>query len=259
MIRVYISLVCILLLASCKSGKLHKKGVELGSDTTQVTETREIEKYSIPSINFAQIKFKSDVDIDSKAFSQKFPLTIHVEKDKAIWASVSIGLEIGRAKITPDSLMFMDRFNRKAYVGTWGELSRASNFDLNFGLLQSMLLGDPLFEVQDQDTILSDGNNVEVKQERAGKLFSTKVDNTYKKVFEIDGEDKALETRLLMLFKSFTQHGAQWLPSIINMDLSGKTAAKLEVKHNKVEFVNDGLSFSFSIPSNYRVEKLPGL
>lgn len=247
----------IFFLTSCRSNKLQKKGVDIGKANVDSTVTGG--KLVINELDFSQIRFKSDVDLSSKAISQKFPITIHIQKDAVIWASVSIGLEIGRAKITQDSLVFMDRFNRRAYMGTWNELSAASGFELSYNILQSMLIGDMPFPIESNDQINMGASVSSVLQERNGMVFDNKIDNTVQKLFEVKGKDPGSGSALDLSFKSFITENSRMLPSVISMILSGKTDAKLEVKHSRIEFVESGLSFSFSVPANYKIERLPGI
>ena len=257
--RLLLILISVAVMVSCKSGKLQKKGVELGKETKD-SSVAGAAAFRVDATDFNQMRFKSDVDIASKAFSQKFPITIHVEKDKVIWATISIGLEIGRAKITQDSLIFMDRFNRRAYMGTWDELSKASDFKLNFSTLQSMLVGDMIFPVEDSDEVVLGNATSSVLQKRAGLNFESKVDNSVYKLFEIQGDDPKTGAKLSLNFKSFVTESNRLVPSVISMLLSGKEDAKLDIKHSRIEFLDaGGLSFSFNVPANYKIEKLPGL
>lgn len=259
--RFYLFLAIIIIVVSCKSGKLQKKGVDLGNSTEEPGKSTSITKaeLEINRFDFSQIRFKSDVDLQSKAISQKFPITIHVQKDAVIWASVSIGLEIGRAKITKDSLVFLDRFNRKAYLGTWDELSYTTGFNLDYNTLQSLLIGDMLFEISDTDSIETSGSVSTVFQEREGLGFVSKIDNTVHRLFELGGKDPKSGATLLLNFKSFISENNRLVPSVISMLLSGNSDTKLDVKHSRIEFQDSGLSFAFTIPANYKIEKLPGL
>jgi hypothetical protein len=255
----YLFLILVVLATACKSGKLQKKGVDLGKESSDSLKVSPSE-FRVDETSFNQVRFKSDVDIATKSFSQKFPITIHVEKDKVIWASISIGLEIGRAKITQDSLIFMDRFNRKAYVGTWEELSKTSDFDLNFNILQSMLVGDMLFPIESNDKVVVESVISSVLQKRANLDFESKIDNTVYKLFEVIGTDPKSKSQLNLSFKSFVNENSRMTPSVISMLLSGRTEAKLDIKHSRIEFLDaGGLSFAFSVPTNYKIEKLPGL
>jgi len=247
----------ILLMASCRSGKLQKKGVDLGkasADSTVVSPD-----FTVAEPQFTEIRFKSEADISSAAVSQRFPVTFHIRKDSMIWASVSIGLELGRAKITRDSLIFLDRFNRKAYMGTWEELSRASGFELNYSLLQSLLTGGMLFPAEEGDQVEAGAGVSYLRQVRNGISFESRIDNSVHKLFEVRGEDPRSGSKLELGFSRFITQNEQLIPSVISMLLSGSSRARLEITHSRIEFAEGGLSFSFNVPENYKKEPLPGI
>ncbi|MCD8539933.1 MAG: DUF4292 domain-containing protein, partial [Leadbetterella sp.] len=246
-----------LLMASCRSGKLQKKGVDLGKATTD--STVHSPDLVIAEPQFTELRLRSEAGISSSEVSRKFPVTIHIRKDSMIWASVSLGLELARAKITKDSLIFLDRFNRKAYIGTWDELGRASGFDLNFNLLQALLTGGMLFPPEEGDDIEPGSAVSLIRQVRNGIPFESRIDNSVHKLFEVQGEDIKRGSKLELGFKRFVTQDEQLIPSVISMLLSGRKNARLEITHSRIEFLEQGLSFSFSIPGSYDREPLPGI
>lgn len=257
--RIYhiLTVLLILIMASCRSGKLQKKGIDLGK--TQADSTVLHSDFEVAEPRFTELRFKSEADISSAALSQKFPVTFHIRKDSIIWASVSIGLELGRAKITKDSLFFLDRFNRKAYIGTWEELSRASGFDLNYSLLQALLTGGMLFPAGEGDQVEPGSTVSQIRQVRNGVSFESRVDNSVNKLFEVTGEDPRNGSKLELGFSRFVTRNDQLIPSVISMLLTGKSNARLEITHSRIEFAEEGLSFSFSVPASYKTEPLPGI
>ncbi len=252
--RLIIAVLLSLSLFSCRSGKLQRKGVELGkADPTSAAAFR------IDEAAFKQLRFKSDVDVVSAQFTRKVPLTLQLQKDEMIWGSISLGLELGRLKITPDSIQIMDRFNRKAYVGSWEELRRSTGLDVNFSLLQAVLTGGMPFPVEEGDAVQTEGGNWTVVQERDGKRFTSKIDPAEHKPFEVLGEDPKTQSTVALQYKSFVREKEQLLPALISMVLGGKTKASLEITHTRIEVMEEGLNFSFQIPSSYKIERLPGL
>lgn len=252
-----LTLLLLLLTASCRSGKLQKKGVDLGKATTDSTATPGALVIAEPQ--FTELRLRSEADISSATLTQKVPLTIHIRKDSIIWASVSIGLELARAKITKDSLIFLDRFNRKAYIGTWEELSRTSGFDLNYNLLQAVLTGGMLFPAEAKDEVEPGSGISLIRQVRNGITFESRIDNSVHKVFEVRGNDALRGSALELGFKRFITQNEQLIPSVISMLLTGRSNARLEITHSRIEFMEGGLSFSFGIPGSYKTEPLPGI
>lgn len=252
-----VTVLLVLLMASCRSGKLQKKGVDLGKTTADsAVFTPDV---SVTGPQFTELGLRSEARISSAALSQKFPVTFHIRKDSVIWASVSVGLELGRAKITKDSLIFLDRFNRKAYIGTWKELSGSSGFDLNYNLLQAVLTGGMLFSSEAED-VVEPGSSVSlIRQVRNGVSFESRIDNSVNKLFAVKGEDPRSGSKLELSFSRFIEQKEQLIPSVISMLLTGRSDARLEITHSRIELADEGLSFSFSVPSGYKTEPLPGL
>lgn len=245
---------CIVLFISisCRSGKLQKKGVDLGKEEVPVGMEDSGKKLEVDNLDFKQLKFKSDVDISSKSFNQGFPMTIQIEKDKVIWASVSIMVEVARAKVTPDSLQILDRFNRKYYTGTWQDLRDAFQFDLSFEMLQALIVGNLIFNELPGDK-KNIGDQVSVLlQERGNLSFETKVDNAFRKIFEVKGNNPKTQSELVLSFKSFIEKDKGMLPSLIEMKLSGDKKLDLVIAHTKVDFYDEGLNFSFNVPAGYK-------
>ena len=66
-----------------------------------------------------------------------------MKKDSLIWISVTgVGFEVARGLITKDSIVFMDKFHKEYFAFNYEQLSKKYNFDLNFALLQSIIIGN---------------------------------------------------------------------------------------------------------------------
>jgi hypothetical protein len=142
---------------ACKRSKIQKSIAELpkmetvAADTTTISE--ENVKFIINESNFSYLKLKSKIDFQSENLSQSFPANVHIKKDSIIWISVSVGIEAARCIITTDSILFMDRINRKYYGLSIKELSQQFNFDFDFSLLQSLLIGNLPFVQNKKDRV----------------------------------------------------------------------------------------------------------
>lgn len=71
---------------------------------------------------------------------------IRWQRDSLLWMSVrKLGFEVARVKITPDSVYVIDRINNE--YGQYGldYIQSAYNLPANFGMLQTIILGDAWF------------------------------------------------------------------------------------------------------------------
>ncbi len=81
-----------------------------------------------------------DVSITTKD-TKSFKAKISIQSGKYIFASIYLlGFELGRAEITPDSLKFINRIERKYYFGSSETIKSLTNSDLTYYQLESLIL-----------------------------------------------------------------------------------------------------------------------
>lgn len=248
---------------SCRSGKLHKKGVNIDLDKQGELTSVLLSEFQLAETDFSQVKIKTNVDAKLKIFSQKFPMSIQMHKDSVLWASVTVGFELARVKMTPDSLYFLDRFNRNAYLGTWEELSDITRFKFDFNMVQAMILGNIFYDIEELDKLEIDGNSIIISQAREGLDIQNKWDNDLKKIYEVIGKDlQGNEAQIS--YQSFVNVEDKLLPTLINLSILNEVtgndnSSTIGIKHANLEFFDSGLSFSFTLPNNYKIFKIRDL
>ncbi|MCF8297498.1 MAG: DUF4292 domain-containing protein [Saprospiraceae bacterium] len=87
-------------------------------------------------------KFSTNFIADKKSNS----VSGHIRMccDSAIWVSLSpaLGIEIARVLITVDSVKLLNRINKTYFVGDFKYLNELLNTDLDFDILQSLIVGN---------------------------------------------------------------------------------------------------------------------
>lgn len=256
--------------SSCSSHKIKKKSIILGSNTTDSTvvvvqdsirlvENPITEKvfFDTQEIDFEKLKIKSKISIKTAKIDQTIPATIHVKKDSVIWISVSIGIEAARVSINPDTIFLLDRLHRNYYKVSFNELSKAFDFDINFNMIQSLLVGnlpinkDSLDRYQlrsDYNTISQKRNNIEIEN---------RFDLEKNKLFFIDAKDTKSSTNINIDYKSFINQDNKLVPTIISLIILGKNEAHIEFEHSKFDFLDRNIRFPFNIPKGYSLEQIP--
>lgn len=89
-----------------------------------------------------QIKYKLSLSIEEK--NNKLAGTIKYLNDSILWINIvskTLGIELLRAKFTPDSLFFIDRINKKHYAGTYEKLQQRLGFPLDYYFLRTIFFG----------------------------------------------------------------------------------------------------------------------
>lgn len=91
--------------------------------------------------NITHINAKASCDLVQNGKKTSFNITLKSKTDTAIWVSISpaLGIEVARAMLTPDSMIFMNKLNKTYFVSTYAELSERLGSDLDFSDIQDLL------------------------------------------------------------------------------------------------------------------------
>lgn len=217
--------------------------------------------------NWLSAKLDCEARIDSN--SNSFEVQFRAKKDSIIWMNITAALgvvKVARVIISKDSVKFVDFINEKYFVGDFNYLSKMLHADLDFELIQSLLIGNSV-EFYDDDEKLraftEDGKNV----------LSTIRKKKLKRVIERNKElkDPAQIIWLMpetfkisrLLFKDFNTNrtfeakydkfekvDSLLLPNKAEFDIKAEKNITMKMEYNKVT-VNKPQTFQFSIPEKY--------
>ncbi|WP_439559166.1 DUF4292 domain-containing protein [Dyadobacter sp.] len=232
------------------------------SSKTAVAET--VAPVKINEVAFDYLTAKSKVSLQSK--SQNFDnvnVNIRMKKDSIIWLSVTgVGLEVARGIITRDSIVFMDKIHRDYFVFNYEQLSRQYNFDLNFDLLQSMIVGNPPFP-QEADTRFVKMNEFYVLRQIKDRLeIENFISESTLKLSRLKATEVPTQNTFLLDYEDFKDVGGVLFPfaSVINLNVKSLkdqqvNQTDMRIKHSKVEMQRESPGFPFNVPSSYKRKK----
>lgn len=232
------------------------------------------QEYLFNKLQENQLKFQhfsAKATIAYKINNQLFEFKgqIRIAKDSALWITFTqdLGIEIARVLITQDSVKFMDRINKKYFVGDYQFVNEFLKTNIDFGILQGILLGND-FEYYDNVKFKAqvDGSEYHLftsERSKLKKYVRNSNDenrilfqsiwlnpNTFKisqiKIKELTKDSKKLTAR----YSDFEMVEGQLFPVTIRYELETGEAVKVEAKYSKIE-LNKALAFPFKIPSNY--------
>lgn len=263
---------------SCRSQKLKKARVEVGPSMTTTTGQDSVEApekeivnikevpgepkvfFDVAETTFETAKLKTQIDVRSSQLNQAFPANINIKKDSVIWISVVVGLEAARATINRDSVFLLDRLNRKYYKLSFADLSRQLNFDLNFGLLQSLILGNMPVRPDSTDIYKKETSFNTIAQKRNEVSIDNKFDSSNNQLFEIEANDQKSKSQMSIKYKEFVSVSEKILPQIISVIVNGggeqPKNTTITFQHSKFDFSDKELKFPFSIPKSYSEGKI---
>lgn len=129
--------------SACKSSKKATDSTTIGRPTASVSADDMITalKEQQKDFTYFDSKMKAKVTMDGK--TQSASVILRIIKDKVIWASFQkLGIEGARIRITPDSLVFVNRLDRTYVNAPISALTDLYDLPADFDMLQHLLLGE---------------------------------------------------------------------------------------------------------------------
>ncbi|MCC6691521.1 MAG: DUF4292 domain-containing protein [Bacteroidia bacterium] len=264
-------LVCLLalfsLLSSCKTKKLISTAPPQHVTKKTAKELEVLLKKNEFKFEWINGKFSTDVIVDSSQTS--FNVTFRGRKDSVLWMSITvplIGMEAARVIITKDSVRFIDRLHSQYFVGDFNYIHKLLNTEIDYEMLQSLLVGNSVEFYEDEERMHSLSNN-------GRYLLSTIRKRKLRKVMEKNKElrDPAQSIWLnpvnfkieRILFNDFNQNrtfnaefdkfaevDSMLFPNTIHYSIKAQKNIDIKLEYSKINS-NTPQAFPFSIPSKY--------
>ncbi len=199
-----------------------------------------------------KFKFK---DGDNKV---KATANIRIKKDSIIWMSLTpgIGIEAARARITQDSLILIDRVNKQVIRFSFETLSKTFNFDLDYQLLQSVIMGELPMARSSQDMVDKQANHFLVTQNRDDLRIMNTIGLKTRKLEELRAVSVTTTNALELKYSDFKlvdeyafAHKALLVLNYIKEAQNRSTT--IDFEHNKTQIEKKPLKFPFNIPKRY--------
>jgi Domain of unknown function (DUF4292) len=270
-----LSFFVILSASSCKRHKMHKKDIVavdtldsqmmrtekpvLVIDDAVKVEAPVITKIDVKpaEIDFKYLNIKSKVNyVSTGSEEQSFPVNIHIKKDSIIWLSIVVGLEGARGIITKDSVIFLDRLHRTYYKYDFASLSKQFNFNINYDLVQSILIGNMPIKKREIDEVSKQDSIFVIKQKEGFVRIENSIAEANLKLQKVNASDETGDSKMGIDYANFLIISELMFPQEIRAKIDAKKDGKvlqtsINLQHNKIEVLDQSPGFAFSIPKSY--------
>lgn len=218
--------------------------------------------------NFDKLNAKLNVETVIDSSFNSFTISLRMKKDSVIWMSISkLGIEGARALITKDSVKFFNRISNNYFKGDFTYTSKIFNTQLDFEMLQSLLIGNSVAFYNEDEKIKPGVDNCQYtlgtirkyKLRRVmekGKELKEPAQSIYMipETFKISrilfyefNPDRSFDAR----FAEYTNvDSTQLFPLQMNYCIKAQKNIKIDIHYNKPR-LNEEQSFPFKIPENY--------
>jgi len=252
-------------ISSCKSTKSTEKKASKISAVDSVFQAMRANQFQY---NWFQGKFNAEYNDGDK--KQSFSGQFRIKKDSIIWISIYavMNIEVFRVEITQDSIFMLNRLKKSYYHRNISFLNERLGTDIDFGILQSLLIGSDFnYYETDKFTLDIGENRYKLSTVGRGKLkkyITTQEDLEMLLVQNIwiDKQNLKITKQSVRLVKNpnkkviahygdFKAVDKQQFPFETSFKLIGKKVINLNVNYKSV-IINEPLSFPFRIPKKYK-------
>lgn len=253
--KIIFLVVLLLMVSACKTAKT-ATGIPIPSmSSNKVVKNHYGANFENKTIN-ASLKMKYDDGNMSHAVSIK----MRMQKDSAIWMSGRfLGVPIAKIYITPNSVQFYEKIGKQYFKGDFELLSNFLGTEVDFDIIQNLLLGQALTNLEDQDLdaeIADDSYKLapEDQEELYDILFWVNPQNFKMNKQEI--RQPELQKKMAVNYLDYQTISNVVFPKNINIIAVDKSdRVLLDLEYKSVVF-DQRVSFPFSIPSGYDQIKL---
>lgn len=179
---------------------------------------------------------------------------VRIERDKAIWISVSalMGIEVGRVLITPDSVKIINRLQSEFVSKPFNYLYRFTSEEMDFSSLQQLLLGNVIGRAADPATEVWSIDGGFLLRSYAGRLsYMVQVNDGYRPVVTClndEGRNQRMET----VYANYNQSSGRTFPHDVKISLiADNLTLQSQMSYSKITF-DETMEMPISIPSKYK-------
>jgi hypothetical protein len=232
-------------------------GVLLLSGCSKKIMGLSVSDVAINELDFNYLSAKAKIRYEDGKRSLLGTAQIRIEKDSAIWVSLSpgFGVEVGRLLVIKDSVFFIDKINNKYLKADYRQLSKVYDFQLNYGLIQAIMIGNLLFpSIKSELSKSETGSSFKQNNERYQiKSFVGKESRKLEQVSVEDVETKTLFSVNYSDFRPLDETSLIAYAILVTVESLSKEKPKtiMDVTVNKVVLETDAQKFPFNVPDKF--------
>ena len=220
-------------------------------------ETSEIIKNTKRAeVKFDNLRNRVKVEYNDGKSIQTVILSLRASEDENLWISASMIVPIAKVFITNERIVFYEKFQKTYINQEIDKIMRASGIKRPVELLQNLLFGRPLSDINKGDWDRIENSNYYVLQSKSG------IQNT---VF-INPESFQLQQQRVYLplisslltidYGNFKRIDENLVPTSVRItSMRGSDVISINLEYSQYDFP-DNLTFPMDIPEGYKLKTL---
>ncbi|MEO8762822.1 MAG: DUF4292 domain-containing protein [Ginsengibacter sp.] len=211
-------------------------------------------------INFTTFSAKIKVQYEDKNGKQPdFNAFVRLYKDSVLWITISatfLGIEAFRILITKDSIIIVNKLDKKVEFHSFSYVENIAHIPLNFSTLQDLVVGNPIYVGDSVVAFRQTENRVLIGT--VGKFFKnllTATDNGNYLIerSKLDDLDISQNRTGDLTYGEYQKNNNMFFATYREITVAEKTKVDISLSFKQYEF-NKELSFPFTIPKSYKIK-----
>lgn len=213
------------------------------------------DKLEIIDPEFKYLTSKAKFKFDDKGKKTTATANFRISKDSIIWISISgLGVEGARIMIDRNEVRVIQRLEKRYYEYSFDEISEEYGFDVNFKMVQSVLLGNLIKPYENQKFRKSDQHFI-YEDLQNGYNFENFIGSNSMKLEKVNVLDKTTNNTISVNYSDFILVEKEVFPNVISAVIdyaaADKPSTKINISYSKMEIETSPLKFPFSVSSKY--------
>lgn len=221
--------------------------------TTAVATTENVGSVVVSNLDFNYLSARGQFTMNDKNDNLSSGISLRIKKDSVIWMSVlpGLGIEAARLKLTQDSVYMMNRL-RKEYIATdYAFLRRKLNLDIDFDVVQAILLGN--YQARGTEQVLDEQAMQHVQQLRENLVFDYFIAGRNNKLERLNVQDAQTGNTITVRYDGFQPIGqVPFAHSMAAQVLKQGEVVDFTLNHSRVAITDEQLDFPFAVPGDYK-------
>jgi len=246
-----IAIICLLMVSgvSCKSAR---SVVASGKVDSNLSAKQLIKENRRQNAKFKTLQAKVKIDIIQDLKESSYTVNLRMEKDKTIWINATLGMV--RVMISPSRVQYYSRLTDEYFDGDYKLLSDLLGIELNFDKVQSLLIGEPLFNLKDDTYVISIDEDSYILQPKIQSSLLELFLLLNPSHFKMDSQQllQPSKRRFLQIdYLGYQDVNKEILPQNIKIiAIEDSEELNLILEYKSVS-VNEEVRFPFKVPSGY--------
>ena len=220
-------------------------------------------------LQFAWLNLKANVESHFEDQEENFDIRVVVRKDSAMLVTIQylLGLQVAKVLITTDSVKFVNYIRKSYFKGDFKYINDLLNADLDFDLLQAVLVGNSAEFIDEEARLKPDADRINCRyllsterKKRLRKIQSGEDDLRNSMQTLTLGEDYKIITnefidphtdrKFIASYSAFARKDSVYAPYHVDIDLVAQKKGSIKIDYVRIE-KNSPQKINLNIPSKY--------